>query len=685
MNTAKKIFLCCRFLGMIWLIHRIWYAIKKRSGYLKIIMPQKRWQENFPIYECLLALPKVTVDDFFSFKTIENDIIDMANDILLGKFQFFYTHKISCDFPPHWHKNYLGQEVFPEVHWSQIQDFSSTDIKLIWELGRFSFAYVLARAYVRTYDNRYAEAFWVLLENWYWHNSPNVGVHWKCGQEISVRVMACCFAFHVFRETHATTRERIAIFSQMMHASAQRIAANIRYALQQKNNHGISEAVGLWTIGTLFPSMPKAKRWQKMGHRILVTAANTLIDEDGGFSQHSTNYHRVLLHNYVWVFALAKQLQYVLPKKLTQKVYRAYQLLYQLYDPVSGRVPNYGANDGACILPLNQCDYLDYRPVLQALHYYFSGTRCFPAGIWDEDILWLFGRTSLAAPIAAPILQNLSASVGGYFTLRGEKSWAFVRAAHYRYRPSQADQLHVDIWWQGKNMALDAGTYSYYLSTRSQLNFSRSKIHNTVTVDHQDHMQQVSRFIWLPWSRATVTHEMLHENCCFWQGKHQIYHPITSSSVTHKRGIVQLGKEHWIILDSLVSQSSHHYRLHYLLADLPFTWQTPGQLILMMEKIPYTVWIGSSLPTSYHLIRASENDCYGWLSTHYYQLSPAISFYADVTANQVLFWTVFGPDVMQVHQDTENLSIITQKGSASLQIAQDKTVLLQKITVTDNF
>jgi len=61
--------------------------------------------------------------------------------------------------------------------------------------------------------------------------------------------------------------------------------------------------------------------------------------------------------------------------------------LYQIQDENSGKVPYYGQNDGALILPLNNCDYQDFRPVIQAVHYLSDNFRCYKDGEWNEDLL----------------------------------------------------------------------------------------------------------------------------------------------------------------------------------------------------------------------------------------------------------------------------------------------------------
>jgi len=55
---------------------------------------------------------------------------------------------------------------------------------VIWEPSRFGFAYALVRAYWRSGDERYAELFWQLVEDWRANNTPQLGPNWKCGQEM---------------------------------------------------------------------------------------------------------------------------------------------------------------------------------------------------------------------------------------------------------------------------------------------------------------------------------------------------------------------------------------------------------------------------------------------------------------------------------------------------------------------
>ncbi len=141
-----------------------------------------------------------------------------------------------------------------QKHWSEISDADDADIKFVWEASRFGMVYTLVRAYVSTRDEKYAEAFWRLIQSWAESNLPNSGPNWMDGQEAALRLMAWTFGFYAFMESPSTTAERVAQFVVMVAAHAERIYQNIDYGISTHSNHTISEAFGLWLVGMLFPS-----------------------------------------------------------------------------------------------------------------------------------------------------------------------------------------------------------------------------------------------------------------------------------------------------------------------------------------------------------------------------------------------------------------------------------------------
>jgi hypothetical protein len=660
-----------RHFGTEWFWFRAQYALRQRTGRLKRQSPAIPWAQQ-PLATFLrekeLADPtqytayrRSTAPKFFfepamraeyqsffqQWDTDHNSPLHSANEVKAGTLRYFEHTPAAIGCPPDWHRNpFTDQRVPADRHWSELSDFGYGDIKIIWEPSRFGFVYTLVRAYWRTGDEQYAELFWTLLADWQQHNPPQLGANWKCGQETSFRVMAWCFGLYGFRDAQATTPERIARLAQMIAVSGERIACNIDYALSQRNNHGISEAVGLWTIGLLFPEFRQAIRWKEKGRTLLEQLSNELIYADGAFVQHSVNYHRVMLHDYLWAIRLGELQQQPLSQNLCEQVSKAGQLLYQLQDSFTGQVPRYGQLDGALVLPLNNCDYLDFRPVIQAIHYLSTGGRCYTAGPWDEDLLWLFGYSTLDAPQQAQMQMNLRAESGGYYTLRTANSFVFTRCTTYRDRPGQADMLHVDLWWQGQNIAIDPGTYSYNAPAPWQNPLAQTTYHNTITVDGLEQMNRVGKFLWLPWLQGKTLQADQQPSGVeqYWEGQHNGYRHL-KAPVRYRRALIGLPQDTWLVVDYLESKHDHAYRLHWLLADLPYQWdQQQKHLQLATPAGEYHLQLGSLLAQGKaSLCRADSENPRGWQAPYYFHRRAALSVDLVVNTAQIYFWTLCGP------------------------------------------
>jgi len=576
--------------------------------------------------------------------------VSQADALLSGRWLYFGTLSVDAGFPPNWFRNPLTGESAPaDRHWADIPDFSFGDIKLIWEASRFSPVYALVRAYALTHNERYAEAFWTLVEDWASHNPPQLGANWKCGQEASFRMMTWCFGLYAFLSSPHTTPERVVALSTMIAVTADRIEAYTGYALSQNNNHGISEAMGLFTAGLLFPEFQRAEPWRSHGKKLLKRQVLTQIYADGAYIQHSTNYQRVMLHDFLWALRLAELNDSPFSRDVYAQLLRSAEFLDGITDNHNGRVPNYGNNDGSLVLPLTDCDYGDFRPTLQTVYYLGARRRRFGTGPWDEALVWLFGTQSLNAPILPNETQQPLTSTSGYSVLRGSESWAMIRCAMYRDRPAHADQLHLDLWWRGLNMALDSGTFLYNTTPPWDGAFLCTPAHNSVTVDDKDQMRRFSRFLWIDWARGSKVQHTWDRECEFWSGEHDGYKRL---GVSHRRTI-ERHADLWNIRDDILGDGQHLVRLHWLLPDFPAVVDdSVGTIQLKTPKGPVHIRAKCTTHANFTLVRAGEliagsvsgpdEPARGWVSPTYANKQPALSFALEACGKlPIRFETVF--------------------------------------------
>ncbi|MBC8232322.1 alginate lyase family protein [bacterium] len=636
--------------GLNWFLFRSGYELRRRTGMLKRRFPECSWDDLSLSHWVKQGIPTAP-DAYLAYRRRESNVIAReakqpvrfffeseaksryrdsilavqgqthpallaeVDKIKTGVLKYFEHQEVPIGFPPKWNLNpFNGREASANIHWTDIPDFSDVgDIKLIWEPSRFGVAYKLVRAYWCTGDETYPYIFWELINSWRDANPPQRGPNWKCGQEVAFRIMAWVFAFYGFANSPHSTPERMATLTAMIAIHAQRIERNIAYARSQKNNHAISEGVGLWTVGVLFPEFKEAEKWRKLGRRVIEEEAQRQIYDDGSYIQHSMNYHRLMLQDYLWAVRLGQINGYAFPAELLDRLRLATEFIYQMMDLKTGRVPNYGSNDGALILPLNGCDYLNYRPVVQAMSYLLDGERRFETGPWDEDLIWLFGLEALNASSKKPALEpfasledklcegieqkSTNAHVGGYYTLRGSQSgeiafrptWGMIRCHSYRDRPCHADMLHFDLWYKGVNLLRDTGTFQYYCEPPWEHYFKSTAAHNTIEVDGEDQMEKGSRFLWYNWTKSNLRHnEQLPQlDGDYWEGEHYGYRHGKSPksplppfrkggcslekggklAVVHRRAVIRLG-DRWMILDDILGDGEHDVTLRWHLADV---------------------------------------------------------------------------------------------------------------------
>lgn len=455
------------------------------------------------------------------FRAPESTISNISpSEHWTGKALYFGCHqKPIGDEAPDWHENPItGQRVEnPERPWWELTDFDSGagDIKTVWETSRFDWVPAFAQR-AACGDRKSLDRLNFWLADWCERNPCYRGPNWKCGQEAAIRVMHLLLGARFLGRVEQPEPALV----QLVEAHLARIRPTIQYAVGQDNNHATSEAAALFMGGHFCQQqgIDKGGAWHRTGRRLLENRVARLIAPCGSFSQHSVNYHRLLLDT----LSLAELWRrwYRLPAfslRFQQRVRAATEWLVAMVDSKTGDAPNLGANDGANLLPLTDADYRDYRPCAQLAHALFLGTRVYPdEGFHKTHLRWL----GLEAD-GSPALGEGPAIPGAAFSeLRSDRmrAWSFhargymvlamgpwrvlFRYPHYRFRPGHCDALHVDLWHDGRNLLRDAGSYSYNAEPALSAYFSGPAGHNVIEFDGRDHMPRLSRFLRGAWLKT---------------------------------------------------------------------------------------------------------------------------------------------------------------------------------------
>ncbi len=667
MNPIERAFWTAKSLGRDNLPRRVLHALGLRSGWLryqtapsrytpaKTSIPE-RFQTEAQAEQWHIArkrffpLPDASdlnrvVDD----ATWAANVVAVCDKALEGNYPYFSHWSAPIGWPPTFNVDPVHNLEWPVgEHWTRtaMSGPPRDDIKLVWEPNRLTLAFHLARAYRRDQNPRWAVAFWELFGAWCHQNPVQLTVAWGCGQEVALRLIALLTGALSMLDSPVTTEDNLARLALLCWQSARRIRDNINYAISQENNHALSEAMGLWTVSLLFPHWPEASGWRRFSRRVLNRECHRQIYDDGSYIQHSLNYHRVMLDDLAWCIRLGEVNDTRLPDEVYDRFRRASYWLGEMIDETSGRTPNYGANDGANVLPLSCSDYLDYRPAHQVSHFISDGVRRHADGPWDEKLLWLCGRDALSRPVLKPTRTAYwCAPDGGYYILRGTNSWLATRGGKYRDRPHQADLLHIDLWRKGENILRDAGNFFYYHADPVWRHYFHSTAaHNAVEIDGLDQMTKGPRFLWFHWPQAKLVsskvsetrRELVLEDLCYRR---------LPGPVAHIRTIRCIGDTYEII-DSLSSPETHVARIRWRLPNSLWTpandgtptWQSviAGDALRICvsaewDEAPLAGDAATSRPRlTAGIVFGLENPPAGWESLYYGEKAPTPTIVIEI-------------------------------------------------------
>jgi asparagine synthase (glutamine-hydrolysing) len=616
-----------------------------------------------PSFSCVFADPLSVANVMRRFIPPESfrRLAYLASEATRGRILCFGKWMTDFGNPINWHRNPLnGNRWRADAPWARVlvENTQVGDVKLGWEVGRFPQAYVMARnaAFVPESAFDLSASFFSQIRSFLDCNPSCRGIHWNSGQEIALRMMAWLFGLHVFSHTCRIPTDLQADISKYISTCGTHIAQHIEYARDSVyNNHLLSEALGLYIAGRVLPDSETGRGWAVEGRRLLEQEADRQIYPDGGYLQQSHNYHRFAIQMYVWAHSFAKAHGDPVPISWIRALERSLDLLLAHHNPTDGRLPNYGANDGSLPLPMSTCDFSDFRPTLQAVSVMTRQERLFHPGPWDEMATWFHGPDALNLPFRKPRRTSVSFSYTGYHILRGRKPENFgaFRCGKILDRFSQIDMLHLDLWWRGHNVFVDPGSYLYNGPEKWHNHFVRTGSHNTVKVDNQDQMLHFRKFKCLYWTSAKLLSFEDNADWTLCVGEHYGYqrHP---GRCVHKRSVLFLKDDFWVVVDRIEGSGTHRIRLHWLGGDFPYRSGLDGQTSLQLETPdgPFYLAVFDAVgrPLSGEIVAGQDDPPRGWLSRYYAEKVPVPSLSIEVPGRLPLTMvSLLGPYVPYVN------------------------------------
>jgi hypothetical protein len=479
-------------------------------------------------------------------------LLSRAEETAIGRLRPFGGAPVDVGAPPDWRLNLLtGARDEAEDPWWTVSDADPRlgDIKGVWEASRFDWALLFARAAAATGEVRWIEALNAWTADWLASYPPYRGANWRCGQEASLRLLHILLAARLLDQDRSPAPGLVAFAVTHL----RRIAISRWYAMAQDNNHATSEAAALFVGGEWLLSVGRytaeAETWARAGRNWLENRARSLVFPDGGFAQYSVNYHRLMLDTLGQAEAWRRRLnRRAFSEGFRVRAAAAARWLAGMTSAATGDAPNLGSNDGARAFVLEDLPYRDHRGSVQLATGLFLGRSAYQPGAWDGAPLAL--GVELGAPDPALTIKP-SRIYPDFGAVRlnpredGSGTWAVIRVPVDRFRPGQADPLHLDLWSaDGRNLLRDAGTWSYAEAEAFE-QFAGIAGHNTVQFDGREPMPRLGRFLFGDWIRGDAEEPVVTGESVHWSGRYQ-----DAFGAWHRRTIEARG-EVWTVIDDL--------------------------------------------------------------------------------------------------------------------------------------
>jgi len=549
-----------------------------------------------------------------------------ADHAARGVIRCFGAQDVDYGNPPDWlTEPRSGQRWDGLTFWSRAFSHpGQADIKLLWEIARFPHAYAMARAAAFYPDQR--ERLRTALAGQMRalaHAAPaRRGPHWASAQELAIRHFAWLFAMDTL--LYDDPESLNGLVAKSLSDAAQHTSNVIEYAQKAVyNNHLLAEALCLYVAGATLPNQPEATIQRETGLSILADQAGAQFYGDGGYILLSLNYQRAALQLLLYAATVMRGVGQDVPEALLSAVNRSVDFMISHQNPRDGRMPNVGPNDGSLPCPLSTCEILDFRPTLQAAAILARGERVYPPGPWDEESAWWHGPGALDLPLREPRRRSRSFPTTGFHVLRSPSdpnTFATFRCGTLLDRFGQNDMLHVDIWWRGHNVAVDAGTFMYAAPAEWIDYFDGTGGHSTMRVCHAEQMIRVGQFKhvfptearlleWRPGEDELVSGEQYGYRRRF--------------GVIHRRTVRLTPDERVVVRDELRGPAGArcHVSLQWLLGDFPFRQEHEGLSSVVLDT-PGGAWrlevrsaAGNLLPAS--IVTGQLTPPRGWLARHY--------------------------------------------------------------------
>lgn len=504
-------------------------------------------------------------------------------------------------------------EMGPDIDWTLNP---VNDREWTWCLNRHRMWQQLAAAYEATGDEKYAREFNAELNDWVRkcpHPAKGMGADTPTWRTIECGIRL----FSVWMQAHNqflyspsfTTETRVLFYKSLLE--------HARFLRQNPSggNWLTMEMDGLAHVAILFPEFREAEEWKNYAFNRLDKELTIQVYPDGAQTELTNSYHDVALANFITPVKLARLNKVEVPPSYVSKLQKMVD--YDLYT----MKPNGGHpcfNDSDPQIGTRQ----------EVLHSQPWSRPELLKGVFDspQDVFCATGGESGRAPEQT----SYAFPYAGMFIMRSgwdkDARYLALDAGPFGTGHQHEDKLGFELAAFDRSFIVDPGRYSY-ADTPLRRFFLTTPAHSTIMVDGKEQWRRHKNPKWPhrvtePLPNKWVTTPSVDFVEGFYDEGYGQRDPV---QVTHRRAVVFVKPDYWIVSDDLQGTGTHRMdsMLHFAPSQVKVDSATGQARTTETDKPSLTVvpFAADSTARPVHLdaevIEGQQDPVQGWVAFGY--------------------------------------------------------------------
>ncbi|MFA4924138.1 MAG: alginate lyase family protein, partial [Ignavibacteriaceae bacterium] len=452
-------------------------------------------KNSFPFRIFTTESEKAAAKEFLKDQKESGLLLIEADKILQHQVTFFSIEEKNLGDQIRWDDDYFSSFAFPKKpFWEMnVEEFpEGVDPQAAWELGRMHFLLTLGAAYLLTNDEKYAEKYFLLLDDFSASTKNFTGVQWTNPSEAAIRLINIIGGFGFLLDAPSLTEQRFLRLQEIVLLHSLYLEHTIEPS-EVRDHCYVLVHLGLLCASMFIQNKAYAERLFHFTASHFEQEIRRQVFEDGVSFEQSVQLHPFNTE----LFLLAKYFLERKGKKVSDVYNRRLQKMFvalSMYKRKDGALPNVGDAHTSPVLPFYSSTLSQYADELLSVGaFLFNDEKLKPRiAAFPFSLFFLYGAKAVtmfqAMNSGAELTTSYGFTKGGHFIFRTKETDMFVRASeigkHGFGAPGHNDTFSFELLYKNKLFFVDSGSYSFYADKDLRNKLRSVFAHNTFSIDN---------------------------------------------------------------------------------------------------------------------------------------------------------------------------------------------------------